>query len=135
MHKRYAFLLIMVMASIGSIGCKKAELTPEEQNAQMMGTFVRGDATLRVDDVNEGYQGQNLDFQLEYHNPEVGDGTLFGAAEETDYRVFKFEYETSKAVFTFDGENWYVAYGATDMVEKKRFDYTGKYTRKNEPEH
>jgi len=123
------FLLIL------STQCGKKQPATETQSDPRLGVFQSDNAKLTVQDFNESFDGETMDFQLEFSN-ESASGTMFGAADPKEYNVFSYTYEDDYAEFSFDGTSWNVKHTIDPKSQKQiKFDYSGVYKKADNPEH
>lgn len=141
MKKINTLILFAAFAAV-SLQCGKKKTAEENPSAAKLGVFTHDKATLTVQAFNESYNGETMDFQLEYNDPKVSAGTLFGTAEPKEYNSYVFDYESNHVEFVFDdnsgdnksrdGKKWNVKHTLKDEAGKKKFNYSGLYTKTGE---
>jgi len=130
--KNMAGLDLCYLFDSGIFGlCKKN--TPVDPKLLMVGEFKCDKATLMVNSVEEIAYKETVDFQLQYDDPGVESGTVFGDAEQDSEGPHVFSIESLGTVSTvklsFVGRDWVVEYAKADPAKKAYFDYSGTYQK------
>lgn len=114
------------------VGCAK-KTAPVDPKLLMVGEFQNAKATLMVNSIEEIAYKETVDFQLQYDDPGVESGTIFGNAEQDSEGHYVFSIESLGAISTvklsFTGKDWVVEYAKKDPAKKAYFDYSGTYQK------